>query len=406
MRRSRYGKVDDMRKARGRTRTVAVGLASLVIALAGSGALPAAEHEEKVSRQFAAREGMIVEIENLAGDVAVEGTAGGEVGIDAVIIARDDSDDEARRLAAKLEIKFEERGNRLLVKAVYPVDEHTKYHYPGSSETGGWWLFGGSSQTKTRYQGRMVSVVSKPRSGAVTLFAHFTVRLPHGVGAEVRNAVGDLEATGVHGPLSFDTGSGNVRAVSGEGPVNADTGSGEVEVRDYRGDVDADTGSGDVRIADVRGGVKADTGSGEVTIEDVDGGVIDANTGSGDVELVRVRGEIHADTGSGEVDGRDLEAMGRLEADTGSGGVSLEGDFSEIEGILIDTGSGGVTIDATGVAPMDVTINTGSGGIRVDLPDMQILKKENDYFKARVGGGGAKVVIDTGSGGVRIRHTG
>ncbi len=362
--RSRYGKVNDSPKAR----TVPVALASLVIALAAGGALPAAEHEEKISRRFAAREGLIVEIENLAGEVKVEGIADGEVGIDAVIIARDDSDDDARRLASKLEIKFKERDNRLLVEAVYPLDEHTKYHYPGSSEGGGSWLFGGS-QTKTRYQGRKVSVVSKPRSGAVTLYAHFTVRLPHGVGAEVRNAVGDLRAAGVHGPLSFDTGSGNVRVESGEGPVRADTGSGEVEVRDYRGDVDADTGSGEVRIAGVRG-------------------------------------EIRADTGSGKIDGRDLEAMGRLEADTGSGEVSLEGDFSEIEEILIDTGSGGVTIDATGIAPMDITINTGSGGIRVDLPDMEILKKKDGFFEARVQGGGAKVVIDTGSGGVRIRHTG
>ena len=352
-----------------------------------------ADHEEKISKKFNASSGLIVDLENLAGRIVVTG-GGGEVEIDVAVHA------ESSVLAKKLKIEFEERGDRLVVRAKYPTSEHTRYRYGGDSESGiskmlGW----GGSNTQTEYMGRRVKVST---SSGVMLYADFNIRLPAGVGIRIRNAVGNIEADSLDGDLDFDTGSGNVRVRASAGSLRVDTGSGDVIVDNHQGDVDADTGSGDVELTDVRGSVKADTGSGDVRLSKVEGERISADTGSGGVRLNDVRGEISADTGSGDVEGRGVHAVGVLNADTGSGEVRLEGDFGGVDGIRISTGSGDIELIGTSFPGMDLDIETSSGDIDVDVSGVDVIRKDEDTFRGTVDGGGARVVLETGSGGIRI----
>lgn len=364
------------------SRNLAVFLA-LTITLGASGA----EHTETTTKRFSGASGMIVDLENLSGQVTLRGGSG-EIVIEGTVHA------ESSSLASKLRIDIAEKGDRVVVRALYPVDEHRTYSYPGSD--GASW--GGSSSS--RYQGEKVKVTSRK---GVTLYADFVIQLPSGVGASVRNVVGDVDAADIDGPFNADTGSGKIRSSGGLGNLDADTGSGDVEVQNHRGDINADTGSGDVSLSLVQGSIIVDTGSGDVTIEDSNGERIDADTGSGDVSLLDVEGEISADTGSGRVEGRDLRVTGDLRVDTGSGGISLEGDFSQVESMEIDAGSGGVDLRATALPGLDLDISTGSGGIDVDLAGLEILEKDRGTLRARTGGGGVRVSIDTGSGGVSIR---
>ncbi len=377
-----------------RTRIVVLAVALMFLATVATA--QTATPQKTISEQFAASAGLIVELENLAGTVTVTG-GGDQVSVSADIHA------DSAALAEQLTIDFQQQGDRLIVKAVYPVDKHDTYYYPSSSSESGLASFFGGSRTSTRYQGRKVTVTSKSKSGAVTLYADFRIQLPAGVGAAVDNAVGNIRASGVDGPFSADTGSGSITAADGAGRFSADTGSGDVAVSDHRGDVSVDTGSGDVMLARVTGSVETDTGSGDVEMEDVEGETIEADTGSGEVRLSRVRGEISADTGSGGVEGRDVVATGRLNADTGSGGISFQGDFSEVDSISLDAGSGGVTLEGA-LPPLDLEISTGSRGIDVDLPGLEIIEQDKDeeYLEARYLGGGVRVSIDTGSGRVRI----
>lgn len=372
--------------------TASRGLAAF-LTLAISLGVSAAEHTETITRQFSGASGMIVDLENLAGQVTLRGGSG-EVVIEGTVHAEAASDSAARALASKLQIEITEKGDRLVVRALYPVDEHKSYAYPGSG--GSSW--GGSSSS--RYQGEKVRVSSRK---GVTLYADFVIQLPSGVGATVRNRVGDIDAADIDGPFTADTGSGKIRSSGGNGNLDADTGSGDVEVRNHRGDINADTGSGDVSLSLVQGSVDVDTGSGDVTVEGTEGDRINVDTGSGSVSLLEVNGEILADTGSGRVEGRDLRVTGNLRVDTGSGGISLEGDFSQVESMEIDAGSGRVSIEATALPGLDLDISTGSGGIDVDLPGLEILEKDSGTLRARTGGGGVRVSIDTGSGGVSIR---
>lgn len=368
-------------------------------------AVGATEQQRSFQHRLSPQPGLVVEIENLAGHVTIEPASGGEGSIEATVTASDDSAAEAQALASLVEVTFVPRGDRLVVHAHYPVERYDTYHYPQAGD-GGSWPFGGGSRSTTRYQGQRVTVVSRPRGGAVTLYTDFVLRLPPGVGATVDNVAGDLDATGVQGPLAFDTSSGSLRATSGEGSVAVDTGSGDVAVSDYHGEVDADTGSGDVTLRHLRGTVRIDTGSGDVELEDVEGERIVADTGSGDIRFRDVRGELDADTGSGDVEARDLVARGRLRADTGSGEVTLAGDLSGLESLVIETGSGDVTVDASRLPPMDLTISTGSGGMDVDLPGAEVLRRDEDSYEARIQGGGARASIETGSGRVRFRQAG
>lgn len=377
------------RHSRGtRPAALAILLATLAVVplLFSSPAVAAQGQEREVTRSFPARDGMVVELENLAGAVTIEGASGGQIEILATIHA------ESSALLNELEITFETSGDRIEVTAVYPVDRYKEYRYPQDNR----------SRTQTRYQGERVRVYSRDEGDAVLLYADFHLRLPHGVGADAENHVGNVSATGVHGPLSADTGSGNVTAVDGVGRLNADTGSGDVEVRSYEGDVSADTGSGDVVVNSVRGDLEADTGSGDVNVADVTASFILADTGSGDIVMERVSGSLEADTGSGDIEVRDLNAGARLVADTGSGGVTLTGDMSRVEEIEIDTGSGGVEIRMSAIPGMRLRIETGSGGIDVDLPDLRITRSSRNFFNGEVGDGSASVTISTGSGRVRV----
>jgi hypothetical protein len=385
-------------RRRSGTRPTTTLLAVLAVFAAVALALPAPalaaqSQSREVSRSFDAREAMTVELENLAGLVTVEGSPGGQIEIVGTIHAEGRN---AESLVNEIEVTFETSGNALEVKVNYPVDQYKVYRYPQEER----------SRTQTRYQGERVRVVSRDESNAVTLYADFHLRLPHGVGADIKNHVGNVDATGVHGSLSADTGSGDVTASDGVGSLSADTGSGNVRVENYQGDVSADTGSGDVTVNGVRGDLDADTGSGDVEVTDVEGQFIIADTGSGDVTMNRVTGSIEADTGSGDVEIRDLMAGARLVADTGSGDVIMVGNLAQVELIEIDTGSGGVEISMSSAPGMRLLIETGNGSIDVDLPNLRITRSSKNYFRGESGDGQADVTISTGSGSISISARG
>lgn len=377
-----------------------VGLVAACVVLAFGGSLATAataQQEREERRTFAGREGIEVDLENLAGRVTVEGTDGGDIEIVATIHAAGGDRADAQTLLGLLDIQFDERGDRIRVRADYPVERFDKYRYPQSGR--------GSSNTQTTYHDERVRVTSRDDSDAVTLYVDFVIRVPAGVSVDIDNHVGNVSGSGMRGDFTADTGSGNVTVTGITGDVEADTGSGNVEIDRVTGDVSADTGSGDVEISDVTGDVSADTGSGSITLTDVQARDISADTGSGDIDMQRVTGNISVDTGSGDITGRDITAGASISADTGSGSVRFEGDLSGVRQINIDTSSGDVVLEMSAYPGMSFSIETGSGSIDLDLPGVTVERSRRSYFRGTVGDGSADVVIETGSGSVRIRSS-
>ena len=370
-------------------------VAAIAFLAATSPVLATTTQEQRVERRtFSAQPGATVNLENLAGAVTVEGTAGGDIEIVATINAEGGDVADAQTLLDALVIEFDESRGDVDVEIVFPVDRFDKYRYPQEGR--------GTYNTQTTYRDRRVRVTSRDDNDAVTLYVDVEIRVPAGVAVDIENDVGDVYATGVQGDFNADTGSGDVTARDGRGEVSADTGSGDVTVAGHQGDVNADTGSGDVHVEGVVGEVIADTGSGNVMLTDVQASRVEADTGSGDIEMQGVSGSIYADTGSGDITGRDLSGARTISADTGSGDVTLSGDLSQIEGIEIDTSSGDVELAMGSVPGMRITVETGNGSINVNLPGLNTLSSRRSYFRGEVGDGGAQVNIDTGSGDVRI----
>jgi hypothetical protein len=359
------------------------------LALAGAlAALPAlsAQYDRAVEHPFGS-EIRSVEIENLAGAATVVRSESGR--ISATVSAEDSAGKSARQLADAMAVEFEQRGDRLIVRANYPLGSGRRIHYPrlrDDVEVEPSWLasmfdFGGSG---VRYQGRSVRVLSHASSGVPTIWADFQIALPAGVDLKLKNLVGSIRSTDAEGHLSFDSSSGDVVVEGGRGEVVADTGSGDVEVSGFDGDVSADTGSGDV------------------TMTRVHGDRLVADTGSGDVRYVECSGSIDADTGSGDVTGRDLVLGRSVRADTGSGNVHLNGDFSAVRHILVDTGSGDVQIAFGATPSVRLKISTGSGDIDVDVDAARIRRSHDDVI-ADLGDAEGDGLIDTGSGDVSVR---
>jgi len=371
---------------------------AVVLTLGASVATAApAQQQREERRTFTGREGLEVDVENLAGRVTVEGTDGGDIEIVATIHAADGDRADAQTLLGLLDITFEERGNEIRVMANYPVERFDRYRYPQTGR--------GNFNTQTTYDDERVRVTSRDDDDAVTLYVDFVIRVPAGVSADIENHVGNVSGSGMRGDFRGDTGSGNVTATGITGDVEGDTGSGNVEVDRVTGDVSADTGSGSIDISDVTGDVSADTGSGNITLTDVRARDILADTGSGDIEMESVTGNISADTGSGDIVGRDITSGASISADTGSGGIRFEGDLSGVRQINIDTSSGDVVLEMSAYPGMSLSIETGSGSIDVDLPGLTTERSRRSYFRGTVGDGSADVVIETGSGSVRIRSS-
>lgn len=363
----------------------------LIAALALAASASAATHEIKSAYRSAKH--AAVEYENLLGTVKVLPASGKELALEYTVTAGGDDDAAARKLAESIRFETTESEGRVSVKVIYPLDEHRKYRYGGAGRGYGW------GETNTEYMGRRVSVSGR---GGADVHVDLVARVPAGYRARFDNAVGEIEASGVTGDLSFDTGSGGITAERTKGRLRGDTGSGSITVRDHEGEVEADTGSGDVELERVVGDISADTGSGSVTVRGSRSRQIDADTGSGRIEIIDSSGSLDADTGSGGIETRGFTAGERVRADTGSGGVRLEGDLSAIRDLVIDTGSGGATLKTSRPLDLRLEIDTGSGGIRVDMPDMRDVHQDDGEFSATLGKGTGRARISTGSGGARV----
>jgi DUF4097 and DUF4098 domain-containing protein YvlB len=74
---------------------------------------------------------------------------------------------------------------------------------------------------------------------------------------------------------------------------------------------------------------------------------------------------------------------------------------SDVDDLSIDTGSGDVTLYVPRSLGAEISAETGSGGIRSSVP-LDILRKERDSLRARLGDGRGRVYLETGSGSIHL----
>ena len=209
---------------------------------------------------------------------------------------------------------------------------------------------------------------------------NYDITVPAGTELNSSSGSGNLDISGVAGPVEAGTGSGNVKIAEIGSGVRAHTGSGNIDADGVKGMLYARTGSGNIRAANIAGGFDGHTGSGHLVLEQSAPGSVRAETGSGGLELRNVRGSLQAQTGSGTIKAEG-EATGQWSLHTGSGSVELR--FPQN-------------------ASFDLNAHTGSGSIDVNLPLSVQGKLGRKDIQGKVGGGGVPVEVQTGSGDIRI----
>ncbi len=212
--------------------------------------------------------------------------------------------------------------------------------------------------------------------------ARLQVSMPEGRKVRVFLGVGAVDVANINGSLSVDVASASITSHDTRGALSLDTGSGDIEVTGHDGALNVDTGSGDVAVTTQKNGeLHIDTGSGSVRASGITASVLKIDTGSGDIRLAdATASRASLETGSGAIEARFLTAIDDLAVETGSGDVTLRLP----EGL-------NVTVD----------LETSSGDLTVDFP-VQLIRKEENSLRGRIGEGKGRIAVESGSGDVSL----
>ncbi|MEO8636331.1 MAG: DUF4097 family beta strand repeat-containing protein [Gemmatimonadales bacterium] len=212
--------------------------------------------------------------------------------------------------------------------------------------------------------------------------ARLQISIPTGRKVTVHLGVGTVDVANVDGTLEVDVSSASISTRATRGSLTLDTGSGNIEVDDHTGNLRLDSGSGDIRVATQKNGeLHIDTGSGSVRTSGITTTTLKIDTGSGEIQL----GEITAT---------------RVSLETGSG--SIEARFlTAIEDLKVETGSGDVTLRLPDGLNATVDLETSSGNLTLDFP-VQLIRKEENSLRGRIGDGRGRIQVESGSGDISL----
>lgn len=229
-----------------------------------------AQGEERFHRTLDVGPDAALAIENISGDIHVEGVPGSTITIDAVKSVEDESDAE---LLKNVDIEVSQLGNRIRVSA-----EHT-----------------GRGRRHGGHDGN-ISV-------------SYRVKVPKGTEVEIQSVSGSVTLIGV------------------EGSANAQSVSGDVRVEDVSELVQAKSVSGNVEVLRARSERHAaiESVSGEVLVREIDASELTVSSVSGDVLLQGVsskRASLESVSGNLEYTG-SIAASGRYDFQSHSGDVVL-----------------------------------------------------------------------------------
>lgn len=221
------------------------------------------------------------------------------------------------------------------------------------------------------------SVVSVA-GGSITV--DLTVQAPHLSAAAISTSEGTVEANGIDGLLTIESGAGEVkcdrirgaaRLTTGggdiqigevDGGLRGSTGGGRITVKSVRGDAVLETGGGDIEIANASSSVRADTAGGAVRVTNA-GGSVTASTGGGPIVIGKAGGIVITRNMAGPV---QIGAAPGVRSESGTGAIRL----SNIAGSMrVSTAVGSIIASLLGGSPFaDSFLATGNGDITVMIP--------------------------------------
>jgi len=284
-----------------------------ILAIAASGCVINVDADQVVVReekQFKVGPGAEVTLDTFDGSIQVQSWNQAEVRVE---IEKRGPD---REVAAALEVRSSQDGNRVRVEAPKPKVER---EFIGIGN----------------FSGPSVS---------------FIVRLPENVKLTAITRDGSIAVDNVKGTVSLRSGDGSIRAKAVTGDVTVHTNDGSLSLADVNGRLSLESGDGSIHVQGRFDDLHVKTGDGSITIEAEDGSAMkddwDVSTGDGSISFqVPRRFDAEIDASS-----RD----GRVRSDID--GLTASNDDDDDRGTLRGRiGSGGRT----------VTLRSGDGSITV-----------------------------------------
>ncbi len=208
-------------------------------------------------------------------------------------VLRAGNDDDARRLADRVEVRIDQQGDRIEVRTTYPQND---------------WRFFHDAQ----------------------VLVHIDIRAPAKSDLEISAEDGALKVTGFEGDLRLATEDGELSVAGCSGVARVTAEDGDVTVSGFEGDMDAGIEDGNLRLDGKLGRLTADAEDGDIDVrlsrgalmtadwrlEAADGGIrmelpedfaaellVDTNDGSIDVDLPSVASELSEGKLTGALNG-------------------------------------------------------------------------------------------------------
>jgi DUF4097 and DUF4098 domain-containing protein YvlB len=307
-----------------------------------------AKSERIIELQHPMQPGSTLVVSTASGSIDITGQDTDQGHVVATIQARAGTEEEARELAEQVEIRFQESGNRLEIKADKP----------------------------SSHSGRSISI-------------SYVITVPRQTHVDCESASGSLKLRDLTGNVNARTASGSVEGARIKGAVRLHSASGSVHCDNVSGgDVDLDTASGGVRLSDAS-----------------ELGTCRAHSSSGSVSVRHVQAEsIRLDSASGGVAGEDINCS-NLKATSSSGSVSVAFSPSAPSNVVADVGtsSGGVNVTLPPGFAGRVDLSATSGSVRIDRPVTVRGEINKRHIIGTVGDGTGSISAHTSSGSIDVR---
>jgi len=163
----------------------------------------------------------------------------------------------------------------------------------------------------------------------------YTITIPSEFNLDIRITAGGIEINDVSGEVDAATSGGDIDLSSISGKIVAKTAGGDVGVEDSEGIIALATSGGDIEINYTQGQVSAKTSGGDIVAYRVEGNVeVFTSGGSIDLSFINVI-NIVGNTSGGDVDAEDIQ--GNIELRTSGGDIMVE----DVDGNFYGKTSGG-----------------------------------------------------------------
>jgi len=228
-----------------------------------------------------------------------------------------------------------------------------------------------SSRVVTAQTGNNLEIWERPGAGSPNLKLVYTIDVPYRTEVHASVQRGRQTITGIMGPVSAETGIGDIDVSYIAQDVTATTRMGNLNFEVVGGRIKARSGQGAIACQRVPQGIGAETDDGDISLAVVGDSTAIVQSGNGRIDVGGARGTLLASTAGGDV---HVKALPHQDWQLSSKSGTVRIDFPPATGFYLDavTSSGELKVrrdglDKTNSGLRHITQDVNAGGERVGV---------------------------------------